>query len=229
MKRFFALVCALALAFLLPVCAASEQGNSLDLNRCIFRYCVNNGDGSLTSNFEDFYFCTIELPLDYINDYVLVQEGKPLVFSCDSVPSDTMLSVTIYGSFSNGKPHQEKSSAYGVSTVTIVPTGVESFSKIELRFNRKPQPFTDMTTVFTGFKLLIDPDTGSGGSGGSGVVSSSGGSGGLNDFTRIMSNVLGLYKLDLTIYGYTFSLWQVFIFSMLIGIVVNFIGDLIFD
>lgn len=95
-----------------------------------------------------------------------------------------------------------------VGFVNIFSTGAVQPSEISITYNYDP--------------------LGSGGSGGSGVVSSTGGSGGLNDFTRVMSNVLGLYKIDLTIYGYTFSLWQVFIFSMLIGIVVNFIADLIF-
>lgn len=104
--------------------------------------------------------------------------------------------------------YEPQSVTMPVGTVNIFSTGDVQLGAISITYNYDP--------------------SGSGGSGGSGVVASSGGSGGLNDFTSIMSAVLNLYKLDLTIYGYTFSLWQVFIFSMLIGIVVNFIGDLIF-
>jgi len=64
----------------------------------------------------------------------------------------------------------------------------------------------------------------SGGSGGSDIGTDIQG----NTFTRIMAKILDIFKIDFTLYGFTFSFWDIFVYSLLLGIVVYFVRDLIF-
>lgn len=43
------------------------------------------------------------------------------------------------------------------------------------------------------------------------------------------SAVLGVFQVPMTIFGFTFSLWDVFIWSLVAGIVLSFIGGVFND
>ena len=45
----------------------------------------------------------------------------------------------------------------------------------------------------------------------------------------LFDSVLGLFKYEFTIYGFTFSFWEVFMFSAIMSIVAYFIGRLFSD
>ena len=43
-------------------------------------------------------------------------------------------------------------------------------------------------------------------------------------FAAVLKTVLDIFKLDFTLYGFTFSLWQVFIFTMAASILLWMLG-----
>lgn len=43
----------------------------------------------------------------------------------------------------------------------------------------------------------------------------------IDDVGSLFSAVMQLFTLDFTLYGYTFSWWQVFAFSVVVGILVK--------
>lgn len=51
----------------------------------------------------------------------------------------------------------------------------------------------------------------------------------MSDIGALFSAVAELFKIDFTLYGFTFSLWQVFLFDIAAGIVAWSIGKLLLD
>lgn len=51
----------------------------------------------------------------------------------------------------------------------------------------------------------------------------------ISDVGALFSWVVELFSLDFTIYGFTFSLWQVFCFDIVIAIVGWFLGKVFLD
>ena len=52
----------------------------------------------------------------------------------------------------------------------------------------------------------------------------------ISDFGAVIAATVQLFSVELTIYGFTFSFWEVFLFSIAAGIVVSilahiFLGD----
>lgn len=47
----------------------------------------------------------------------------------------------------------------------------------------------------------------------------------ISDFTSVISATLRLFKIEFTIYGFTFSLWQVFLFSIAVSIVIWILSE----
>lgn len=48
-------------------------------------------------------------------------------------------------------------------------------------------------------------------------------------FTAAVTSVIDLMRIDFTLFGYTFSLWQVFLFSIIAGAVAGAVGWFFFD
>ena len=42
----------------------------------------------------------------------------------------------------------------------------------------------------------------------------------ISDFGMLIEKVLELFSIEFTVYGFTFSLWQVFLFDIAAGIVI---------
>jgi len=51
----------------------------------------------------------------------------------------------------------------------------------------------------------------------------------VNDFLLFMSVILDFFKIEMNVYGFTFSFWQIILYSILIGIIARFFRGLIFD
>lgn len=51
----------------------------------------------------------------------------------------------------------------------------------------------------------------------------------MSDFSAMMEATLNLFKYEFTIYGFTFSFWNVFLFVIIGGIALAFIGRLFHD
>ena len=51
----------------------------------------------------------------------------------------------------------------------------------------------------------------------------------ISDVAALFSWVVELLSIEFTIYGFTFSMWQVFLFDIAIGIVAWFLGKVFLD
>ena len=51
----------------------------------------------------------------------------------------------------------------------------------------------------------------------------------MSDIQALFSATLALFKMEFTLYGFTFSFWQVFLFVIIGGMVLRFIGGLFDD
>jgi len=50
----------------------------------------------------------------------------------------------------------------------------------------------------------------------------------MNDLAVLLSSTLRLFSLEFTIYGFTFSLWEVFLFSATASILGRILGEIFF-
>lgn len=51
----------------------------------------------------------------------------------------------------------------------------------------------------------------------------------MSDLQATFAATLNLFKLEFTLYGFTFSFWEVFLFTIVGGILLSFIGRLFGD
>ena len=49
----------------------------------------------------------------------------------------------------------------------------------------------------------------------------------MTDFVEYMSMILRAFRYPITVYGFTFSLWHIFLFSLFGTIIVSFLGELL--
>lgn len=47
-------------------------------------------------------------------------------------------------------------------------------------------------------------------------------------FKAVIQTAVGLFKIDFTLFGVTFNFWQVFLFTIVAGIVIWFISEVFF-
>lgn len=47
----------------------------------------------------------------------------------------------------------------------------------------------------------------------------------LSDFGQLIAKTVELFSIEFTIFGFTFSLWQVFLFDIVAGIVIWFLAE----
>ena len=50
----------------------------------------------------------------------------------------------------------------------------------------------------------------------------------ISDFGQVIGKVVEVFSIEFTIYGFTFSLWQVFLFDMAAGIVIWVLVEVFF-
>lgn len=46
-------------------------------------------------------------------------------------------------------------------------------------------------------------------------------------FSEFLGSILALFQITLDVYGFSFSFWDIFIFTLFVGIVLKFIGGLL--
>lgn len=126
--------------------------NLLDLSALTAGDCTKNESGSVVSNIDNWYYCCLSAYQPYTS-FFMQHKGETFTFSCKkSAGGNQQTSVVIYGEKANGTS-QEKTN-YGGTTVTFtIAEDFTSISRIEFRFNRAGERFTDTTTVFSDFQL----------------------------------------------------------------------------
>ena len=50
----------------------------------------------------------------------------------------------------------------------------------------------------------------------------------MNDLAALFTKTVELFSLEFTLYGFTFSLWEVFLFSAVVGIAGRILGAIFF-
>jgi hypothetical protein len=50
----------------------------------------------------------------------------------------------------------------------------------------------------------------------------------MNDIATLFAKTVELFSLEFTLCGFTFSLWEVFLFSAVVGIVARILGEIFF-
>ena len=50
----------------------------------------------------------------------------------------------------------------------------------------------------------------------------------MNDLAALFAKTVELFSLEFTLYGFTFSLWEVFLFSAVAGITARILGEIFF-
>ena len=51
----------------------------------------------------------------------------------------------------------------------------------------------------------------------------------MESFLTYFSGILDLFKMSFTVYGFTFSFWDIFLFTTAASIVLRFIGRVMYD
>ena len=129
-----------------------QQGNLLDLSKASFSRCTLYDDYSVKSNIIDSYYCSIAYT--EINDLILNSIGKKLKFSCVQNPS-MRISINIYGQYDDGSTYKEKV-MIGQEVEIEIPNILTGMSRLELRVNRSPTPFTDTESIIRNLKLTLE-------------------------------------------------------------------------
>lgn len=121
--------------------------NLLDLSKCDLNYCTSNGD-KLISNISNYNYASINVR------YLNVEQNDTLYFKCNN-PTNNNLSIVVYGSFTDNVDRKEANSTTCVKLK--LPTLIK-LNYIELRFNRRSDRFTDITSEFSDFILsMVEP------------------------------------------------------------------------
>lgn len=125
--------------------------NLLDLKKWNFESCILNGDGTITSNIINNYYCRIFT--DYLNDFLFKNKGKTITFSTGTPLNNKTTSIIINGTRTSGFTYQEEGEANSGKASITIAEDFTSIANIELRFNRESSPFTDTTTIISNLQL----------------------------------------------------------------------------
>lgn len=137
---------------IMPVCNDGVfAGRGLNLlgitvGNVSFTNCIPNGKSSIKVNIVNSYYASIS-----INRPVGLKNGTPLTLSCVGNADGTQLTIVVQGIRENGKSSGEDSS-FG-NFVTYTPVDFVEFERIELRFCRKSDRYTNTDTVITNIQL----------------------------------------------------------------------------
>lgn len=134
----------------------SGGANKLNIDPSdICRQCVkkDSADGSVTLNVNDSYYAYINLSGNNLPQEMVdrILNGEPITFEVDNNGGKT-ISIVVYGQRLDGTTYQEVSSVAS-NIVTINPEKFTSVSRVEFRFWRAAEKYTDTTTVVTGLRI----------------------------------------------------------------------------
>lgn len=148
-----------------PILNAGEGGsitvevtgrNLINLNDVTYSNCKKVDDTTVMSQITNKYFSTITITTKNVLDIILNNKGKNAVFSIDKGIKNKIISILIYGTFSNGESLIEKSGPNSGNVVVLqIPHELQAITRIELRFNRSSATFTDTTTVIRELYLSV--------------------------------------------------------------------------
>lgn len=122
-----------------------NRRNLLDLTKCRLVDCIQNEDGSFTSNINNGYYSRITTSA--LNGLLMESKGKAFTLNVGKAVSDKFCTIVIYGTRTSGSPYQESNALSASSTTITVADDFESITELELRFNRGTNLFTDTTTT----------------------------------------------------------------------------------
>ena len=148
-----------------PILNAGESGsveigvvgkNLINLNDVTYSNCKKVDDTTVMSQITNKYFSTITITTKNVLDIILNNKGKNAVFAIDKGIENKIISILIYGTFSNGESLIEKSGPNSGNVVVLqIPHELQAITSIELRFNRSSATFTDTTTVIRELYLSV--------------------------------------------------------------------------
>lgn len=135
-------------------------GNLLDLDdpSFILTNCIYVSKYSVKCNIVDHYFSSIS---NYnLNDLIKRNIGKNIIFSCDGNPGDKIIGIVLYGSYLDGSTSKEINTAaeneIKLNEIKLNIEDATEFTRIELRFNRSSEKFTDTETIISNLSLKIE-------------------------------------------------------------------------
>ena len=130
-------------------------GNLLDLDdpSFVLTGCIYVSKYSVKCNIVDYYFSNIS---NYnLNDLIKRNIGKNIIFSCDGNPEGKIIGIVLYGSYLDGSTSKEINTTTGKEIKLNIEDATE-FTRIELRFNRSSEKFTDTETIISNLSLKIE-------------------------------------------------------------------------
>lgn len=102
--------------------------------------------GTIKSNIINSYFCSIYI--DNLNEYLMENKGEQFCLRVND-NENKKISIVIYGTDESGDKTQE-SDVNGRFTSIVINDDFTSITRLELRFNRLPEAFTDTETIIGG-------------------------------------------------------------------------------
>lgn len=134
-----------------------ENKNLLDISKnTTTDRCIIQEDGSIKSNISDYYFSSIYITDEILNDALLKQKGKMITLSVKETPSNRRISIYIKGDRTDNYSYQEEGAGNGQNRFSFILS--DTFTNIEfvsIRLNRSSEKFTDTETVFEELMLNI--------------------------------------------------------------------------
>lgn len=102
--------------------------------------------GTIKSNIINSYFCSIYI--DNLNEYLMENKGEQFCLRVNN-NENKKISIVIYGTDESGDKTQE-SDVNGRFASIVINDDFTSITRLELRFNRLPEAFTDTETIIGG-------------------------------------------------------------------------------
>lgn len=102
--------------------------------------------GTIKSNIINSYFCSIYI--ENLNEYLMENKGEQFCLRVND-NENKKISIVIYGTDESGDKTQE-SDVNGRFASIVINDDFTSITRLELRFNRLPEAFTDTETIIGG-------------------------------------------------------------------------------
>lgn len=131
--------------------------NLLDLSKCDFANCILNDDGTITSQINDFYYCSVFTTS--LNNFLLDNKGKTITLSTGTPLNNKITSIIINGIRTNGENYQEAGEDSTGNASIIIAEDFTSITSLEVRFNRQYEQITDYTTKINYLQLELGEAT----------------------------------------------------------------------
>lgn len=139
--------------------ATTEGYNLIDLSKAKFSGCelISEETGTTKSIITDAYFCSVEV--NYLCAYLLENKGNTITFAVNNNPSGTRISIVLFGKKEGSdESRAQETDVNGNMCRMTISANFESIEKVELRFNRKSEKFTDNTSIISGLRFYMGDD-----------------------------------------------------------------------